>query len=107
MSTKPKYSNGLMFQALRTETLIARLRKAIAPFRELSPKILLATPIAGVTEEQQAKEDCLKEAYWILMDVQWFLQEYDDPDNHDYHRADDEEIDTTTTNDEEGEDECE
>jgi len=105
MSTTPKPSNGLMFHALRTETLIARLRRTIAPFRELSPKIVLTTPIAGVTEEQQEKEDCLKQAYCMLVDVQWFLSEYDDPDNQ--VEEENEEDDTTTPNPEEDEDECE
>jgi hypothetical protein len=107
MANKPKPSNGLMYQVLRTEQLIAQLRYQIAPFRELSPKIVAVTPTAGVTEEQQVQEDCLKQAYCMLVEIQFLLSNYDDPDNPDNHMADDEEDDTTTPNPEEDEDECE
>jgi len=96
-----------MVEAVRTEQLLRQLRTAIAPFRKLSPKIVEVTPTAGVTEEQQAQEDCLKEAYNMLVEIQFFLSEYDDPDRPDDDMADDEEDDTTTPNPEEDEDERE
>ena len=110
MSTTPKPSNGLMFHALRTETLIARLRRTIEPFRELSPKMVMATgPTLDRTRNEQIRlaEECVREAYCMLVDVQWFLSEYDHPDNQVEEESDDEEDDTTTPNEEEDEDECE
>jgi len=85
MATNPKPSNGLMFHALRTETLIARLRRTLEPFRQLSPRIVSATGTTGerTPEQWQAADDCLTQAYCMLVDVQWFLSEYDDPDNQD------------------------
>lgn len=95
MATKPKPCNGLMFHAQRTEQLLAQLRKTIAPFRQLSPKIVTALgPTGERTPEQWAAADaCLKEAYSMLVDVQWFLSEYDDPDTlaDDMDDGDDEE----------------
>jgi hypothetical protein len=108
MSNKPKTSNSLMFQVLRTEQTLAHLRKVIAPFRQLSPQIVTALGPTGerTSAQFEAAEDCLKKAYCMLVDVQYFLSAYDDPDNQDDDMADDEVTDTTT-NDEEGEDECE
>lgn len=107
MATKPKPCNGLMFHALRTEQLLAQLRKTIAPFRQLSPKIVSALgPHGALTEEQtQLGQECLKKAYCMLEDVQWFLSEYDDPDALADELDDYEEDDTTTPNEEEDEDE--
>jgi hypothetical protein len=110
MTTKPKPSNGLMFHALRTETLIARLRRTIEPFRQLSPKIVTALgptgiDTMGIHDAGMSPEKCLRLAYCMLVDVQWFLSEYDDPDNQ--VEEENEEDDTTTPNPEEDEDECE
>jgi hypothetical protein len=109
MSNKPKTSNGLMFQVLRTEQVLAQLRKTIAPFRQLSPKIVMALGHTGerTPEQFDAAEDCLKKAYCMLVDVQYFLSSYDDPDNQDDDMTDDEVTDTTTPNSEEDEHECE
>ena len=108
MSTKPKPSNGLMFQVLRTEQVLGQLRKAIAPFRELSPKMVMVTgPTLDRTRHEQIRlaEECVRKAYRMLVDVQYSLSAYDDPDNQDDDMADDEEDDTTTPDEEEDEDE--
>jgi hypothetical protein len=109
MATNRKPRNGLMFHTLRTEQLLSDLRAAIAPFRQLSPKIVMALgPTGERTPEQfEAAEDCLKKAYCMLVDVQWFLSEYDDPDTLADELDDGKEDDTTTPNPEEDEDECE
>jgi len=110
MSNKPKPRNGLMFHTLRTEQLLSDLRRAIEPFRELSPQMVTATgPTTGRTRHEQIAlaEDCVRKAYCMLVDVQWFLSEYDDPDTLADELDDGEEDDTTTPNPEEDEDECE
>jgi hypothetical protein len=94
-----------MVEAVRTEQLLRQLRNAIAPFRKLSPQMVMATgPTVGRTRHEQIAlaEGCVRDAYNMLVEIQFFLSEYDDPD-----RQDDEEDDTTTPNPEEDEDECE